>query len=66
MELVHSGHAPAALVLDEPDAILLLGLIAAREMGWRTPVALKLDRDAHRQFHGMHVNVAADGVLELR
>ena len=24
MELVHNGHAPAALVLHEPDAILLL------------------------------------------
>lgn len=44
MELVHSGNAPAALVLHEPDAILLLGLIVAREMGWQTPVAVKLDR----------------------
>jgi predicted aconitase with swiveling domain len=39
MELVHAGNAPAALVLHEPDAILLLGLIVAREMGWETPVA---------------------------
>jgi predicted aconitase with swiveling domain len=30
MELVHNGHAPAAIVLDAPDAILLLGLIVAR------------------------------------
>ena len=35
LELVHDGRAPAALVLHEPDAILLLGLIVAREMGWR-------------------------------
>ena len=27
LELVHSGQAPAAVVLHEPDAILLLGLI---------------------------------------
>jgi predicted aconitase with swiveling domain len=40
MELVHAGKAPAALVLHEPDAILLLGLIVAREMGWPTPVAV--------------------------
>ena len=33
LELVHAGLAPAALVLDEPDAILLLGLIVAKEMG---------------------------------
>src|SRR6187431_3282080 len=26
MELVHAGYAPEALVLHEPDAILLLGL----------------------------------------
>src|SRR5262245_56198107 len=32
MELVHNGRPPVALVLDEPDAILLLGLIVAREM----------------------------------
>jgi predicted aconitase with swiveling domain len=44
LELVHKGHAPVALVLHEPDAILLLGLIVAKEMGWETPVAVQLDR----------------------
>jgi uncharacterized protein len=39
LELVHRGIAPAALILREPDAILLLGLIVAREMGWATPGA---------------------------
>ena len=52
LELVHAGHAPAALVLHEPDAILLLGLIVAREMGWPTPVAVKLDRALHSGFDG--------------
>ena len=47
LELVHGGHAPAAIVLHEPDAILLLGLIVAREMGWETPIAVKLDRARH-------------------
>ncbi|TIM70380.1 MAG: DUF126 domain-containing protein, partial [Mesorhizobium sp.] len=42
MELVHNGRGPAALVLHEPDAILLLGLIVAREMGWETPMAVRL------------------------
>ena len=36
--------APAALLLDAPDAILLLGLIVAREMGWVTSVAVRLDK----------------------
>ena len=44
LELVHRGIAPAALVLHEPDAILLLGLIVAREMGWEIPGAWQLDR----------------------
>src|SRR5690606_926476 len=34
LELVRAGLAPAAIVMHEPDAILLLGLIVAREMGW--------------------------------
>lgn len=34
LELLASGHAPAALVIAEPDAILSLGVIVAREMGY--------------------------------
>ncbi|MGX5849407.1 aconitase X swivel domain-containing protein [Mesorhizobium sp. PL10] len=63
LELVHNGHAPAALVLHEPDAILLLGLIVAREMGWQTPVALRLERDAFGAYRGRHIRVAEDGAL---
>jgi predicted aconitase with swiveling domain len=63
MELVHGGHAPAALVLHEPDAILLLGLIVAREMGWQTPIAIKLDRALHAGFEGRSVAVAVDGIV---
>lgn len=66
MELVHNGHAPAALVLHEPDAILLLGLIVAREMGWQTPIAVRLDREYFARFSGRHVAVAADGALSLK
>jgi predicted aconitase with swiveling domain len=61
LELVHAGCAPAELVLHEPDAILLLGLIVAREMGWQTPIAIKLDRALHSGFAGCSVTVAADG-----
>jgi len=63
MELVHNGRAPATLVLHEPDAILLLGLIVAREMGWETPLALRLDRSRFGAFAGRHVTVEADGSL---
>ena len=65
MELVHAGHAPAALVLHEPDAILLLGLIVAREMGWKTPVAVKLGRDAFGAFAGKQVRVGGDGDFSI-
>jgi predicted aconitase with swiveling domain len=64
LELVHAGRAPAAIVLHEPDAILLLGLIVAREMGWETPPALRLDRTVHRRFAGRSVTVGADGSIE--
>jgi len=63
LELVHNGHAPAALVLHEPDAILLLGLIVAREMGWQTPIALRLARENFGAFRGRTVQVDAAGGL---
>jgi predicted aconitase with swiveling domain len=36
LELIHNGCAPIALLLGEPDAILALGVIVAREMGYGT------------------------------
>src|SRR5262245_2866014 len=65
MELVHAKLAPAALVLHEPDAILLLGLIVAREMGWPTPAAVKLDRAEHARFARHRISVDADGTLRV-
>ena len=65
MELVHGGNAPAALVLHEPDAILLLGLIVAKEMGWETPIAARLDKNRFAGFADGEVSVSAAGLLEL-
>ncbi len=42
LELIRLGKAPAALVLAEPDAILLIGCLVAREMGWDAPPAFEL------------------------
>jgi predicted aconitase with swiveling domain len=61
LELVRAGLAPAALVLHQPDAILLLGLIVAREMGWPHPPAVRLDRALHRGFDGHTVTVDRAG-----
>jgi uncharacterized protein len=65
LELVRAGHAPAAIVMHEPDAILLLGLIVAREMGWQTPVAVRLDRAQHARFASRRVAVSAEGEIEV-
>lgn len=63
MELVHRGIAPAAVILHEPDAILLLGLIVAKEMGWQTPMAVKLSRERFAPFNGTTVRVETDGTV---
>ncbi len=42
LELIHRGIAPAAIIMREPDAILLLGVLVAREMGWTGPAAFKI------------------------
>jgi predicted aconitase with swiveling domain len=36
LELLHAGTAPAAIVLGRADAIVGLGILVAREMGWAT------------------------------
>jgi uncharacterized protein len=64
LELVHAGFAPSAIVLHEPDAILLLGLIVAREMGLATPIAVRLDAAHFADFNGRQVVVSADGRIE--
>lgn len=42
LELLRIGRAPAALLLAEPDAILVLGVIVAREMGYPTIPVLEV------------------------
>ena len=65
LELVHAGRAPAAVVLHQPDAILLLGLIVAKEMGWNTPIALRLDRDQFAGLDGRDLELSEDGVIKV-
>jgi predicted aconitase with swiveling domain len=42
LELLREGRAPAGLLLAEVDAILLLGVAVARELGYRPIPALRL------------------------
>ncbi|MCU0790746.1 MAG: DUF126 domain-containing protein [Nitratireductor sp.] len=55
LELIHRGIAPAAIVMHEPDAILLLGVLVAREMGWAHPPAFRLDAGHHAALDGAAV-----------
>jgi predicted aconitase with swiveling domain len=63
LELVHAGKAPAAILMDEPDAILLLGLVVAREMGWPIPPALRLAAARQAELAGTRVRIGADGAI---
>ena len=56
LELIHAGVAPAALLLAEIDAILLIGVIAAREMGYAPIPVLRCDVAA----------LPASGTVEIR
>src|SRR6187200_2866783 len=66
LELVHAGRAPAALVLHQPDAILLLGLIVAKEMGWTTPIAVRLDRRDFSALDSKILEVSEHGAITVR
>jgi predicted aconitase with swiveling domain len=65
LELVHAGLAPAALVMHEPDAILLLGLIVAKEMGLPAPIAVRLDRHNFLALNNRKVSVSALGAIDV-
>ena len=66
-ETVRAGTAPAAIVLTEPDAILVVGAVAAQELYGRTcPIAV-LDRTAHGAIaSGDRIVLEADGALLIR
>jgi len=42
LELVDAGVAPAAILLGRPDAILVVGCLAARELGLVAPAVVRL------------------------
>ncbi len=65
LELVHAGKAPAAILLDEPDAILLLGLVVAREMGWATPPALRLPAARQAALAGQQLLISSRGAITI-
>jgi predicted aconitase with swiveling domain len=60
LELLRTGNAPAAIVLGRPDAIVGLGVLVAREMGWPTiPVAFLPSSEQDRMPDGEIAEVGA-------
>ena len=64
LELIHAGKAPAALIMPEPDAILLLGVIVAHEMEWPNCPAFALDKITQKTLHGKIIHIASDGTID--
>lgn len=66
LELLAGGRAPAALLLAEPDAILTLGIVVGREMGYGTIPVLRLPAAAQARLpQGARLAIAADGGIAL-
>ncbi len=67
LELLRQGHAPAAVVLGRVDAILTLGIIVAREMGYPAiPVIALAAEDLARLPSQGWATVSGDGGIEER
>ena len=65
LELLAAGLAPAAIVMGRLDAILGLGILVAREMGWDTIPLLVLPAADQAGFSdGERVAIAEDGTIE--
>jgi uncharacterized protein len=63
LELIARGLAPAALLLGQVDAILTLGIVVAREMGYRTLPALEVAPDDLERLPEGRLHVGADGTI---
>lgn len=64
LELLESGHAPAAVIVAEPDAILSLGVVVAREMGHGGIPVTRLAREDQASLRtGATVRVERDGCV---
>jgi predicted aconitase with swiveling domain len=64
LELLSAGLAPAAIVMGRLDAILGLGILVAREMGWHTiPLLVLPPADQMGFSDGERVAIAEDGTI---
>jgi uncharacterized protein len=64
LELLAAGLAPTAIVIGRLDAILGLGILVAREMGWHTIPLLMLPAADQAGFtDGEQVAISEDGTI---
>ena len=63
LELIAQNLAPAALLIGRPDAILILGVVVAREMGMGSIPVLRLDID--RLPEGGRAKIAEGGEISF-
>jgi uncharacterized protein len=63
LELIRGGNAPSALVMGAPDAILLIGCLVAREMGWEAPPAFELSATAQAGLPEGALSISATGAI---
>jgi uncharacterized protein len=66
LELIFRRSAPAAIILHEPDAILALGALVSRELGWDTPPILRLPANQQAYFpDGVQVLILRNGDMDI-
>jgi predicted aconitase with swiveling domain len=65
-EAVRTGHAPAAILLGEPDMILAVGAAVAAELyGRRVPVLVMVAVALASVPDGAHLTIAVDGEVHI-
>ena len=62
LELLHKGLAPRALILGVRDAILPIGVLVARQMGWDAIPVLAMANPPFRTGDALHIR--EDGAIE--
>ena len=62
LELLHNGLAPSALILGARDAILPIGVLVARQMGWNVIPVLAMTAPPFRTGDALHIQ--EDGAIE--
>lgn len=67
LELLRNGVSPDGIVLGRPDAILMLGILVARELGYATVPVVRVDQSGIERLAGAEGCRAtiSDGMVEV-